>query len=149
MNEFIEWCNQNQGFVSAILALTSIVLSIIAIFVSIQVAKLPFCKKIAVAFYTNLGVGASAGIQFYSIEAVNIGNRIIKVNFVGIGYKERDRWMKCYNKESPNPSNVMLDINETVAAQYDVLDVNQLMTKRILYAIAVDIEGKVYKKRIK
>ena len=64
MNEFIEWCNLNQGFISAILALTSIVLSVVAILVSIRVAKLPFRKKIAVAFYTNLGVGASAGIRF-------------------------------------------------------------------------------------
>lgn len=149
MNEFIEWCNLNQGFVSAILALTSIILSVVAILVSIRVAKLPFQKKIAVAFYTNLGVGASAGLQFYSIEATNIGNRVIKVNFVGVGYKEGGRWMKCYNKANPNPSNVMLDINETVDTQYSISDVNQLMAERTLYAIAVDIEGKVYKRRIK
>lgn len=149
MNDFIEWCNLNQGFVSAVLALTSITLSIIAILVSIHVAKLPFRKKIAVAFYTNIGVGANAGVQFYSIEATNIGNRVIKVNFVGIGYKESGCWKKCYNKINPNPSNVMLNINETVDSQYSISDVNQLMSDRTLYAIAVDIEGKVYKRRIK
>ena len=149
MNDLIEWCNLNQGFVSAVLALTSITLSIIAILVSIRVAKLPFRKKIAVAFYTSIGVGANTGIQFYSIEATNIGNRVIKVNFVGIGYKERGRWKKCYNTINPNPSNVMLNINETVDTQYSIADVNQLMSDRTLYAIAVDIEGKVYKRRIK
>lgn len=149
MSDFIEWCNLNQGFVSAILALASITLSVIAILASIRVAKLPFRKKISVAFYINIGVGANAGIQFYSIEATNIGNRVIKVNFVGIGYKEGRRWMKCYNKLNPNPSNIMLDINETVDTQYSISDVNQLMSNRTAYAIAVDIEGKVYKRRIK
>lgn len=149
MNEFIEWSNSNQGFVSAILALTSIILSVVAIFVSIRVAKLPFRKKIAIAFYTNLGVGLSAGLQFYSIEATNIGNRILKLNFVGIGYKESGRWMKCYNKANGNPNNVLLDINETVDTQYSVADVDQLMKERKLYAIAIDIEGKMYKRRIR
>lgn len=149
MNEFIEWCNLNQGFVSAILALTSIILSVIAILVSVRVAKLPFRKKIAVAFYTNLGVGMSAGLQFYSIEATNIGNRVLKLNFVGIGYKESGRWMKCYSKTNANPTNVMLDINDTADTQYSIADVNQLMKERTLYAIAIDIEGKIYKRRIR
>lgn len=149
MSDFIEWCNANQGFVSAVLAFASIMLSIIAIFISIRVAKLPFRKKVAVAFYTNIGVGANEGIQFYSIEATNIGNRIIKVSFVGIGYKEGRHWIKCYNKCNPNPSNVMLNINDTVETKCSIEDVNQLMSKRTLYAIAVDIEGKLYKRRIK
>ena len=44
-----------------------------------------------------------------------------------------------YNKINPNPSNIMLNINETVDTQYSISDVNQLMSDRTLYAIAVDI----------
>lgn len=149
MGEFIEWCNSNQGFVSAILAMTSIALSVIAIVVSIRVAKIPYRKKIAVAFYTNIGLNMSDDLCFYSIEATNIGNRIIKLNFVGIGYKENGSWMKCYSKVSATPTNTMLDINETADAQYTVSDVKRLMADKTLYAIAIDIEGKMYKRRIK
>lgn len=148
METFINWCNTNQGFVSAILALTSIALSIIAIIVSINVAKIPFKKKIAVAFYTNLGVGLSSGVEFYSVEATNIGNRVIKVSFVGVAYKEKG-WKKLFNTAIPNTANVMLDINESISTQYEINQLNQLAIEKTLYAIAIDIEGKIYKKKIK
>ena len=86
MEQIIQWCNTNVGFVSGILALFSIVLSLVAIYVSIVVAKLPFKKKITVGFFTNLGLGEYAGINYYSVEATNIGNRLVKVSFVGFAY---------------------------------------------------------------
>lgn len=45
MEQIIECCNTNAGFLSGILALFSIVLSMVAIYISIIVAKLPFKKK--------------------------------------------------------------------------------------------------------
>lgn len=66
MEQIIQWCNTNVGFVSGILALFSIVLSLVAIYVSIVVAKLPFKKKITVGFFTNLGLGEYAGINYYN-----------------------------------------------------------------------------------
>lgn len=149
MEDFIAWCNANQGFVSAILALMSIVLSVIAIVVSVRVAKIPFRKKIAVAFYTCIGVGANDGIQFYSIEATNIGNRVVKISYVGVGYKVHFKWAKGYSKQSSNPSNVLLGINDTVSARYNIEDINALLNDKKAYAIAIDIEGKIYKRRIK
>ena len=148
---FIEWCNANQGFLSAILAMTSIALSVVAIFVSINVAKLPFKKKIAVAFFTNLGVGMSRGVSFYSVEATNIGNRIIKVSFVGVGYKENGKWHKFYNIQDPNANanNVMLSINESVSVVYEIDKLTEWKKEKTLYAMAIDVEGKIYKKRIK
>lgn len=145
----VEWCNLNQGFVSAILAFASMVLSVIAIITSIKVAKIPFKKNIAVSFYTNLGVGLSSGVEFYSIEATNIGNRVIKVNYVGAAYRENGTWMKLYNKLNPNPTNIMLNINETISSQYDIAELNAIISKKKVYAIAIDVEGKMYKRRIK
>lgn len=145
----VEWCNLNQGFVSAILAFTSILLSVIAIIASIKAAKIPFKKNIAVAFYTNLGVGLNSGVEFYSIEATNIGNRVIKASYVGAAYKENGTWMKLYNKSNPNPTNVMISVNETITAQYDVAEFNAIISKKKVYAIAIDVEGKMYKRKIK
>ena len=43
---FIEWCNQNNGFISAILSIIGLLLSIIAIVISIHTARLPYKKKL-------------------------------------------------------------------------------------------------------
>lgn len=149
MSDFIKWCNDNQGFLSAILTFMSILLSVIAVCVSVIVAKLPFKKKIAVASFTNFGIGINEHVQFFSVEATNIGNRVIKVKYVGIAYKIGGKWKNTFNSQCPNPTNVMLDINETVDAKYDMNQLYSMNENHSLYAVAVDIEGKVYKRRIK
>lgn len=45
---FIQWCNTNAGFMDALLSFLTIVISSIAIFVSVKTAKLPFKKKLTV-----------------------------------------------------------------------------------------------------
>jgi hypothetical protein len=145
----IKWCNNNNGFVSAILALFSIILSFLAIIVSVIVSKYPFKKKIAVCFYTNIGVGEKTGINFYSVEATNIGNRVVKVLFVGFSYKEKKKWINVYSSISKNSQNVMLNINETAVSKYSIDEMKEIMKQKNLYAIAIDIEGKFHKKRIK
>lgn len=48
MNEIITWCNQNEGFLSFVLSVVTIVISIIAITTSFKVAKLPYRIKLKV-----------------------------------------------------------------------------------------------------
>lgn len=43
--EIIEWCNNNQGFISAILSLLTLIASIIAIIISIVTSRLPLRKS--------------------------------------------------------------------------------------------------------
>lgn len=120
MDLLINWCNGNQGFISALLTIMSIALSVIAIIISVITAKLPFRKKIAVAYFTNIGVGDYEGIEFFSVEATNIGNRVIKINYVGVGVKKFFKWQKMYDLKKTNPSNIKLDINDSVEVQYDI-----------------------------
>ena len=42
----IRWCNENNGFLTAILSLIGLVLSVTAIVVSIRTARLPYKKKL-------------------------------------------------------------------------------------------------------
>ena len=42
----IQWCNENTGFLTAILSLIGLVLSVTAIVVSIRTARLPYKKKL-------------------------------------------------------------------------------------------------------
>ena len=145
----IEWCNANEGFISALLTIVSILLSVLAIVISIIVAKIPYKKKIAISFYTCLGAGSNTENNYYSVEATNIGNRAIKVLFVGIGYKQSGKWKKLYSIHMKNSQNEMLNINTTVNSVYEIDGVNEYSKKYKLYAIAIDIEGKIYKRKIK
>ena len=54
MKELINWCNQNEGFLSFVLSAVTIVISIIAIKTSINAAKLPFKIKLKVIPFTYL-----------------------------------------------------------------------------------------------
>ena len=56
MGQIIQWCNNNDGFTSAILSVIGLGLSVIAIWVSISTARLPYRKKITVQMNTVYGV---------------------------------------------------------------------------------------------
>lgn len=43
---FIEWCNNNQGFITAIFSLLSLLVSTIAIVISILTSRLPYKKAV-------------------------------------------------------------------------------------------------------
>lgn len=47
----IRWCNENNGFLTAILSLIGLVLSVTAIVVSIRTARLPYKKKLMLGSY--------------------------------------------------------------------------------------------------
>ena len=46
MVNIVEWCNNNSGFFSGILSLLTLVVSIIAVIISIHTARLPYKKKL-------------------------------------------------------------------------------------------------------
>ena len=147
LNNFIIWCNENQGFVSALLAAAALSLSVIAVIVSVRTARLAFKKKIAVCYYTNIKLGPQKGIDSFSVEATNIGNRAVRVTFIGVGVKKHGKWQKAYDTNKPDRSNVRLDKGESACAEYDAEFIKTLNKKA--YAIAVDAEGKVYKRKIR
>lgn len=149
MESIISWCNENQGFISAILAALSLLVSVLAIIISVKVAKLPYKKKLAISFFTNIGVGGLSGTNFYSIEALNIGNRAVKVDFVGIGFYKGFRMKKAINIHQPFEPK-LLSVNEMCNATYSTDQIEDCKkNSRVLYAIAYDAEHKLYKKRIK
>lgn len=150
MQQIVDWCNTNQGFVSAVLALSSLILSIVAICISISVAKLPFKKKIALTFYTNIGIGDASNHIDYEVVATNIGNRVVATNYVGLGFYEKGK-LKLFHSATRNLNNKQrLDINESCIVRFskDELDDVKKYSSRI-YAIATDVEGAIFKKQIK
>lgn len=93
---FIEWCNTNNGFLTALLSLLTLVVSVVAIVVSIRTAKLPYKKKLRlsssldIAFMHNPITGETGSeILGISINAANIGARNINITYLGISVKEK------------------------------------------------------------
>lgn len=83
--EFVQWCNENEGFLSAVLSIIGLMLSVIAIVVSVQTARLPYKKKLMLGSYmmlgatVNPGVNATTFIMGMSTSATNVGNRAIVI----------------------------------------------------------------------
>ena len=84
--KIITWCNENQGFLSAILSAVGILLSVIAIVVSIRTAMLPFKKKLKltssvdVAFSKNTITGEIFNdIMGISVNIANVGSRNVSI----------------------------------------------------------------------
>ena len=132
----------------SILAFTSVILSVIAIIVSINVAKIPFKKKLSLGFYKGIGVGLSYGLEYYCIEVINIGNKTIKLKYAGIGFYQDGKMVKFVNiNNSFQPK--LLNVNDSVQVNYSVKDLQEMAeNNKQLYVVAYDIENKLYKKRI-
>lgn len=150
MQQIIAWCNANEGFVSAILALVSLLLSVVAICISISVAKLPFKKKISLAFYTNMGIGGAKGYIGYEVVATNIGNRVVATDYVGLGYYKKGKLQRLYTINRNLENKQRLDVNESCNVTFTNNEFNDIKRQSSrVYAIATDVEGTVFKKRIK
>ena len=113
----IRWCNENNGFLTAILSLIGLVLSVTAIVVSIRTAGLPYKKKLMLGSYMSVGasmipgVGAETQILGMSASATNVGNRTINITYLGYAIKKDGRYNMIYpvnrdfdGKASLNPS---------------------------------------------
>lgn len=95
MSSIIEWCNINSGFLTGILSLLTLIVSIIATIVSIRTAKLPYKKKLKlsssldVAFFQNPSTGEfGSQIMGVSVNVANIGSRNINISYLGISVKD-------------------------------------------------------------
>ena len=98
----IRWCNENNGFLTAILSLIGLVLSVTAIVVSIRTARLPYKKKLMLGSYMSVGasmipgVGAETQILGMSASATNVGNRTINITYLGYAIKKDGRYNMIY-----------------------------------------------------
>lgn len=99
---FIQWCNENTGFLTAILSVIGLVLSSVAIVVSITTARLPYKKRIllssSVIIGTSINVGGAVdtSILGMSATATNIGNRKVNLTYLGFAIKKDGRLNMFY-----------------------------------------------------
>ena len=158
ISRIILWCNENNGFISAILSVIGLGLSVIAIVVSISTARLPYKKKIAVEM--NTVYGYSKTFEFYpklpvialAATVTNVGNRSVTIEYLGFSIKKEGKYWRTYPDSHELKSNFPLAPSEVVKNKYDCAQLLTSLTKQDskeeLYVLAIDTEGKEYRKKI-
>lgn len=161
MNDIILWCNNNTGFLTAILSIIGLLLSTIAIVISLKTARLPYRKAIKlttsydVLFSKNMVtsdvVSQMAGI---SVNAANIGARNINITFLGLAIKDQSLGRKPQKLSKINEEMTgmgLLKPTEISTISYNTIDLIQCFSKvrndAQVYAYAIDSEGTNYYKK--
>ncbi len=143
MSDIIKWCNENEGFLTAILSLATVFVSILAIIISICTARLPYKKKLLVTVGHYFGVGIdSDGIY---VTATNIGNRNINISNIGLFSNKQ----VLINKNTISNSQITLSVGESTSQYFEYNEINKfkkINNKLKIYGYIKDSEGKVYKK---
>lgn len=143
---FIEWCNQNTGFVSLLLSTLTLLVSFLAIVVSVHTARLPYKKKILIicgSYISEDGTGLH-------ITATNVGNRDVYVKTIGFLIKK----MVYINKNTILESKKILKQGETTSQYFHEEEIRELIKKNEVnswtnvWALVEDSEGKRYKKKL-
>lgn len=160
MEELVNWCNANTGFLSAILSVVGVVISLVAIVVSIRTARLPYRKAVKLSATTNIMFSknmitsdVSSEIAGMSVNAVNVGFRNICITYLGISVKAKGMDMQKFTKINEPmdglgvlaPSSISTN---SFAAPDLVYWLSKLGADARVYACATDTEGKTYLKRI-
>ncbi len=160
MNNFINWCNDNQGFLTLILTFFTILVSVIAICVSIRAAKLPYKKQIKLAAKYTYGVsteGLTPTPLFMELYITNVGHFPIGIESLSIGLILKHKLLKLsdtiknnFDSQIIEPSNlksIRIDYRRFYNFFMEELDQKRIKRKQTLYIYAVDYEGKNYLKK--
>ena len=155
---FIHWCNDNNGFLTAILSIIGLFLSVIAIVVSIRTARLPYKKKLLLGSSILIGVsripllGTETSLMGLSSTATNVGNRTISLTYLGFAIKKGRQFNKMYPVDRPFDSKETLEPSEIHDVKFSRDEIIKGLSREdqntIVYVYASDTEGKEYKKRI-
>lgn len=144
---FVEWCNENQGFVTAIFSLLSLLLSTIAIGISISTAKRPYKRAMRISAGSWLGIGNDMeGNQGIYVKALNIGN--VPINVVDVGMMLGNNI--CIKVDAISNLRCVLKQMEEVEQSFSREELKETFRgkKGRVYAFAKDAEGYIYKKYV-
>lgn len=156
MGEIIRWCNDNNGFLTGILSLLTLFVSVIAVVVSIRTARLPYMKRlilssdITILFGTNDFTGQPVS-QFagITVNATNIGNRNINIRFLGFAIRTRFKLQKIQTRDRELGGKGVIEPTAVSTVEYtakELMGFRDLKPRTKVYCCAMDTEGKTYLK---
>lgn len=155
MNNIIQWCNENNGFISALLSFLTVLISVVAIAISIKMARLPFKKKlklsgtIGYAMRTDTDSVEVAGLY---VNVCNIGNRPVSIKYLGLCISKKGKKDDClYNIDGSNSCDSPLMPAESFVVMYPaeklMRSLQGIDRNRIVYYCIEDSEGLKQKKK--
>ncbi len=147
--DIVNWCNNNLGFLTAILSVLTVFFSFIAIVVSIRTARLPYKRKILLklSFVASIGGGNK---NYAQVEAVNVGQLPIKVESIGLMFKKE----YTYNFDTVSDSLKIIGRSESTSHMMDIESLQKLFSQKkysdnmMIYGFIKDSEGNTYKKKL-
>lgn len=83
MNNFIDMCNENAGVIAFIQTVTTLFISVLAVWVSIKMARLPFRKRLDFNTALNYDQNGNYAMELY---IANTGNMAIFIKFITVEY---------------------------------------------------------------
>ena len=143
----IDWCNNNVGFATVVLAIATVIVGVVAVVVSINTARMPYKKKILITYGGFIDTDGVSGIH---VTATNIGNRQVGISTIGLQVKRK----MIINTLTLANSQVILKQGEQTCQHIErekllKCFVNMgLSVHTVIYAAVNDNEGKIYRKRI-
>ena len=113
---YIRWCNDNNGFLTAILSLIGLTLSATAIVVSIRTARLPYKKRIMVDSYLTWFQVVPISVSNHPIPgrtavATNVGNKTVNLTYLGYVVKKMEDTMHCTQIQYSAHASLSLTVN--------------------------------------
>ena len=90
----IQWCNENVGFASIVLSTLTLLVSIIAIIVSIRAARLPYKKLIKIEAGSYFTTDGASGLH---VTAVNCGNIDFTISSMGFVAKDNQLMINMHS----------------------------------------------------
>lgn len=150
IKEIVVWSNQNEGLISLFLSALTLLVSVLAIVISLISARLPYKKKVLVKTSNAIRVGSSVMLLY--ITVTNVGNRPVQLTEVGFLLKKL-KW-KYLSIKNITDAEKRLDVGEIVTLHYSVHDFQHRLREKEarledkVYAFALDSEGSMYKKKL-
>lgn len=143
--EVIKWCNDNVGFATIVLSSLTLLVSVIAIVVSVRTARLPYKKMLKIETGSYLTTDDESGLH---VTATNCGNMDFTINSMGFIGKG-NQFMVNFHSNNQYPLRLK---NGDQASEYftDAAPaIQQLKMNKKIIAYVKDSEGKIYKKRMR
>ncbi|SEP84223.1 hypothetical protein SAMN02910289_00651 [Lachnospiraceae bacterium RM5] len=143
--EVIQWCNENVGFATIVLSALTLLVSIIAVIVSIRTARLPYKKMIKIEAGSYITTDGASGLH---VTAINCGNIDFTINSMGFITKDKQLMV---NLRSTNQYPFRLIIGEQLSEYFanEAPAIQSLKANQRIYAYVKDSEGKIYRKKMK
>ena len=145
ISNIIQWCNDNVGFATIVLSTLTLLVSIIAIIVSIRTARLPYKKIIKIEAGSYFTTDDASGLH---VTAINCGNMDFTISSMGFIAKGNQLMI---NMHSSNQYPCRLKNGEQISEYFtdEAPAIQSLKSNRRIFAYVKDSEGKIYKKRMK